>query len=273
SQPIDPMLKLFSEISGMSPDRRVQHYLHVLLVRKETRLRFQLVGNLVMAQEAIRFPNGIVLETQQTRRKLTRRISQMSADEIRQQITERVYVIDGSVDSDVWKTGQIAERVTGIVEQIERTVILLSFLCGAKLGWAPAQLALDRNGSSVLAPVPIKSRDYVHADEAHVGSLVALSRLVENLSPRVRVDVYRAMDWYQQGVKSASPFNSFLSFWSAIETTARSLHPKLRDKSGKTQIIHAFASAFDREARPASREQGELHPHTERHCPWQHIRS
>jgi hypothetical protein len=248
NQPIDPMLKLFVEITEMSPDRRVKHYLEILLVKKETRLRFQIFGNLAIVQDVIELPNGIRLEPQPTHREFTKRISQMTVEEIRQQFTEKVYVIDGWVDSDVWKTGEINERVTNIVEQIERIVALLSFLTGAKLEWQPAQLVLNKTSITVLAPLPIKPRDYIHADKGHIELMASLARLLESLPDKTRIDSYRAMDWYQQGIKSTSPFNSFLDFWLAIETMAKSLYPKLHDKTGKTQIKHAFELVFGKAA-------------------------
>ena len=62
SQPIDPTLKIFVDISRMSSDLRGQHYLQVLLVRNDTRLKFQIIGNLAVKIGKIKLPNGIVLE-------------------------------------------------------------------------------------------------------------------------------------------------------------------------------------------------------------------
>ncbi len=246
NQPIDPVLRLFVDIAGMSSDLRVQHYLQVLLVRNETRLKFQIMGNLAVTKRIIKLPNGTVLEPHQTEKEISKRISEMTSEELRQ-FWEREYVIDGYIDIELRKKEEIAQQLTSVVEQIERSVNLMSFLAGAKLRWVPSQLVSDKKGDSILIPVPLEPRESVHSSE-HIASFIAFSKLIESLPETERVDLYRAIDWYQQGINSSSVFNQFLSFWLAIETMARSLYPRVRDKSGKTQIQNAFRKLWGKEA-------------------------
>ena len=247
SQSEDQTLKSLLNISRMSSDTRVQHYLRVLLLENDSRFRFQIMGGLAIKQNKIELPNGIVLEPHPLGSLAGKKVSEITTEEWKQ-LYEQEYVIDGHIDIGLQKTKEIAQQVTSVAEVIERTVNLLSFYMGAKLRWLPARTVSDSKGNSIILPVPIEERASVHPEEGHINSFIGLLRQIEILPEKHRVDMYRAIDWFQQGINSPSVFNQFLSLWLAIETLARSLYPKVRDKSGKTQIRNAFYEVLGEQA-------------------------
>lgn len=235
----------------MSSDPGVINYLQVLFLRNDTRFRFQIMGNLAIKQREIDLPNGIVIEPHPVGSLDGKKISEVTPEEWKQ-LYEQEYVIDGYIDIRLRKkVGEIVQQVTSVVEQIERTVNLLSFYIGAKLRWTPAQSVSDSRGSSIILPLPIGARDSVHVEEGHIASFIRLLEQIESLPEKHRIDMYRAIDWFQQGINSPSVFNQFLSFWLAIETLAGSMFPKVKDKSGKTQIRNAFRESFGKETEEA----------------------
>ena len=246
--PIDPQLKLLVETSMMSPDQRVQHYLEILLMRKENRLRFQIVGNIAIEQSLITLPNGIVLEPQAINRKPNKRISQMSAEEIKK-LHDTEYVIDGYKDVELQKKEEATKFIVSIVEEIETTVNLLGFCVGARLYWYPAHSVSDNKGNRVIVPVPLEAKWYVRPEEKHIKFFIDSMNQMQSVHTRERSDICRAIDWYQQGINSRSVLNSFLAFWNAVETLAQALSQKrLNKKFSRNDLEKAFKIVFGRAA-------------------------
>lgn len=247
SQSEDQTVKSLLNIMRMSSDPRVQHYLRVLLLENDTRLRFQIIGGLAIKQRKIELPNGIVLEPHPSGSLDGKKVNEITHEEWKQ-LYEQEYVIDGYIDVGLRPAEDIAQQVASVVERIEGAVNLLSFYMRAKLRWIPTQPVSDSKGNSIILPATIETRDSVHPEKGHIASFIGLFQQIESLPEQHRVDMYRAIDWFQQGINSLSVFNQFLSFWLAIETLARSLYPRVKDKTGKTQIRNAFCKLLGDEA-------------------------
>lgn len=244
SQSEDDSLRTLMNIMRMSQDPRVRHYLRVLLLEKNTRLRFRIAGNVAIRRERLELPNGIVLEPHPIQSLNGMKIDEITTEQW-DQLTRQEYIIDAYVDVDPDYTQDMTPQVTNLVENIDRTVGLLSFHMREKLRWLAAILASNGKGNLVALPAPLSPATSTHPEEKHLQSFVHLIQRLGNLPERNQVDIYRAIDWFQQGVNSPSVLNQFLSFWLAIETLARSLYPKYKDKSGKTQIKTAFQEYLD----------------------------